>query len=139
MSNIQSHSTSNPAQASQWASLEAISGSQEAMQTMKVEFEKRRKVLVDGLNSIDGIDCIAPLGAFYAFPNISAAFGKSCAAGTVTDAVSFCELLLKEHLVAAVPGSAFGAEGYIRLSYATSMDNITAALDRIKLFMNSLT
>ncbi len=138
MSTIQSHSTSNPAQASQWASLEAIQGSQEVVDTMKEAFVERRKVLVDGLNALPGITCIEPKGAFYAFPNISATFGKTCESGTITDAVSFCECLLKEALVACVPGSGFGAEGYIRLSYATSMENITAALERIGSFLESL-
>ncbi|MBH37993.1 aspartate aminotransferase [bacterium] len=138
MSNIQSHSTSNPAQASQWASLEAIRGSQDVVETMKHSFRERRKVLIDGLNRLSGIRCIEPKGAFYAFPNISSTFGKRCDSGLIHDAVSFCEFLLKEQLVATVPGSAFGAEGYIRLSYATSMDNINGALERLSLFLSSL-
>jgi aspartate aminotransferase len=138
MSNIQSHSTSNPAQASQWASLEAIAGSQSVVDTMKDSFKERRQVLIDGLNQLPGITCIEPSGAFYAFPNISSTFGKRCDSGVITDAVSFCELLLKEQLVATVPGSAFGSEGYIRLSYATSMENIKGALERLAVFLEGL-
>ena len=138
MSKIQSHSTSNPAQASQWASIEAIEGNQEAAKKMKQAFAVRRKVMVDGLNKIDGIRCIEPKGAFYAFPNISSTFGKQAKEGTVTDSVSFCEHLLKEQLVACVPGSGFGAEGFIRMSYATSEDAINQALERIETFIKSL-
>tara|TARA_B100000427_G_scaffold62644_1_gene49409 strand:+ start:1041 stop:2249 length:1209 start_codon:yes stop_codon:yes gene_type:complete len=138
MANIQSHSTSNPAQASQWASLEAVSGSQDDVAFMKKAFQERRQVLIEGLNELPGIRCIAPKGAFYAFPNISSTFGKQCDSGVITDAVSFCEFLLKEQLVATVPGSAFGSEGYIRLSYATSMENIKGALERLALFLASL-
>tara|TARA_B100000427_G_C15519914_1_gene599828 strand:- start:10335 stop:11567 length:1233 start_codon:yes stop_codon:yes gene_type:complete len=138
MANIQSHSTSNPAQASQWASLEAVEGSQHVVMDMKNSFQERRKVLIEGLNALPGVSCLEPKGAFYAFPNISAAFGKRCDSGVIQDAVTFCEFLLKEQLVATVPGSAFGSEGYIRLSYATSMDNIKEALNRLSIFMNRL-
>ena len=139
MSNIQSHSTSNPAQASQWASLEAVRGSQEVVAKMKQSFQERRQVLIEGLNDLPGVSCIEPKGAFYAFPNISSSFGKRCKSGVIQDAVTFCEYLLQEQLVASVPGSAFGAEGYIRLSYATSMDQIQEALKRLSVFMNGLT
>ncbi len=139
MSNIQSHSTSNPAQASQWASLEAVRGSQEVVAKMKQSFQERRQALIEGLNDLPGVSCIEPKGAFYAFPNISSSFGKRCESGVIQDAVTFCEYLLQEQLVATVPGSAFGAEGYIRLSYATSMDQIQEALKRLSVFMNGLT
>ena len=138
MSKIQSHSTSNPAQASQWASIEAISGSQDEAKIMKEAFAIRRKVMVNGLNKIDGIRCLEPLGAFYAFPNISSTFGKQAKEGPIVDSVSFCEHLLKEHLVACVPGSGFGAEGFIRMSYATSEKAINQALERIEIFIKSL-
>ena len=138
MNKIQSHSTSNPAQASQWASVEAIQGNQDAAKHMKTAFAKRRKIMIDGLNNIAGIRCIEPSGAFYAFPNISSTFGKQAKEGAITDSVSFCEHLLKEQLVACVPGSGFGAEGFIRMSYATSEDAINQALERIETFIQSL-
>ena len=138
MSRIQSHSTSNPAQASQWASIEALSGSQEPVETMRTAFSERRQYMIERLNAIEGITCVEPDGAFYAFPNISATFGKSSESGKITNAVEFCQNLLQEQLVACVPGSGFGAEGFVRLSYATSMDAITKALDRIEAFVNSL-
>ncbi len=139
MNRLQSHSTSNPTAASQWASLEAISGSQDAVTTMRKAFSERRHVMISRLNEIEGISCVSPQGAFYAFPNISSAFGKQSPAGKITDAVSFCEALLQDQLVACVPGSGFGAEGFIRLSYATSMEAINEALDRIETFFKSLT
>ena len=138
MSRIQSHSTSNPAQASQWASLEALNGSQDVVETMRQAFAERRGYMINRLNNIEGISCVEPDGAFYAFPNISATFGKTSQAGAITNAVEFCQSLLQEQLVACVPGSGFGAEGYIRLSYATSMDAITTALDRLEDFVQSL-
>ena len=137
MSRIQSHSTSNPAQASQWASIEALSGSQAPVDTMCVAFSERRQYMIQRLNSIEGISCVEPDGAFYAFPNISATFEAS-QSGKMTNAVEFCQNLLQEQLVACVPGSGFGAEGYVRLSYATSMDAITKAIDRIEAFVLSL-
>ena len=138
MNKIQSHSTSNPAQASQWASLEAISGSQEMMFKMKEAFKERRQLLVDGLNALPGITCIKPSGAFYAFPNISSTFGKKATSGTITNDLTFCEFFLKEQNVACVPGSGFGSEQFIRLSYATSIENIQEALKRLALFLKSL-
>jgi len=138
MSSIQSHATSNPAQASQWAALEAITGPQEVVATMKDAFIQRRDTLVSGLNALPGITCIKPEGAFYAFPNISATFGKESPHGTITDDVTFCEHFLKDQFVACVPGSGFGAQGFIRLSYATSLDTIQEALSRIALFLERL-
>ncbi|RAP26962.1 hypothetical protein DID78_06475 [Candidatus Marinamargulisbacteria bacterium SCGC AG-343-D04] len=139
MSRVQSHATSNPAVASQWASVEAISGSQEPVEVMRTAFAERRKVMVDRLNSCDGVSCVEPQGAFYAFPNISQSFGKVSKGGAkITDAVTFCEAFLKEEMVACVPGSGFGAEGFIRLSYATSMEAINEALDRLTRFLSTL-
>ena len=139
MNKIQSHAASNPAVASQWASLEAIQGPQDAVTTMRNEFVKRRDVMIERLNQIPGITCVKPQGAFYAFPNISSTFGKKSPSGNViTDAKTFCECFLEEHLVACVPGSGFGAEGYVRLSYAASMDDINEALNRLKRFVETL-
>jgi aspartate aminotransferase len=93
---------------------------------MREEFAKRRKVLVDGLNSIPGIHCANPDGAFYVFPRVSDLYG-----GEINGSDAFAEYLLKEAQVAVVPGSGFGADEYVRLSYATSMANIQKGLERI--------
>jgi aspartate aminotransferase len=136
---LQSHSTSNPTTPSQWASIAALEGDDSAIDTMKEAFVARKKVMINRLNTIDGISCVNPQGAFYAFPNISKHLGKTSAQGTsIQHSVDFCKALLQEELVACVPGSGFGAEGYIRLSYATSMEAINAALDRLETFVKGL-
>jgi len=104
----------------------ALEGSQECVAQMREEFAKRRKVLVDGLNSIPGIHCANPDGAFYVFPRVSDLYG-----GEINSSDAFAEYLLKEAQVAVVPGSGFGADEYVRLSYATSMANIQKGLERI--------
>jgi aspartate aminotransferase len=138
MSKIQSHSTSNPTAPSQWAAIEALNGSQEAVATMRKAFDERRQYAVNRLNKINNISCLMPQGAFYAFPNISGCFGKKSKSGTINNAADFCEFLLKESLVACVPGSGFGGEGFIRLSYATSMALIKEALDRLEAWVKTL-
>jgi len=105
---------------------------------MRASFVERRNIMVKRLNTIPGISCLTPQGAFYAFPNISGLFGKVSSSGPITDSVLFCKYFLKEKLVACVPGSGFGAEGYIRLSYATSMDAIQTALDKLEEWVNTL-
>jgi aspartate aminotransferase len=135
---IQSHSTSNPNTPAQWASITALTGPETAIDEMRRHFIKRRSVMVSRLNAIPGISCIMPQGAFYAFPNISGLFGKSTPSGPITDSVSFCKHFLTDALVACVPGSGFGAEGYVRLSYATSMDAINTALDRLEKWVSTL-
>jgi len=131
MGMIQSHSTSNPTTISQWASVVALDGDQAPVEAMRKEFEQRRNVMVKGLNEIPGVTCLEPHGAFYTFPNVSGLFGKRTQGGVITDSGVLCELLLKEAYVACVPGSGFGAEGYIRLSYATSLSDIEQGLKRI--------
>ena len=139
MSGMQSHSTSNPATPSQYAALEAFSGSQDCVEDMRKVFEKRRSLMVDGLNAIEGIDCLLPEGAFYAFPNVSACFGKRSVKGIeITDSLTFCSAFLDEQLVAAVPGVGFGADANIRMSYAASETDIIQALERLKSFVLSL-
>ena len=98
---------------------------------MVAEFDKRRKHIVERLNAIDGITCAMPGGAFYVFPNVSKLFGKSFGGKQITSSDEFADFLLAEANVAAVAGSGFGADNYIRLSYATSMGNIDKGLDRI--------
>ncbi len=132
MSNIQSHSTSNPTSISQKAALAALQGSQECVAEMVNEFCKRRKVTVDGLNEIKGFRCVMPKGAFYAFPNISGTFGLKLNGKPIDNSFALAEILLDKTRVAVVPGDAFGAPNYIRLSYATSLENIKEGIKRIK-------
>ncbi|MCK4436357.1 pyridoxal phosphate-dependent aminotransferase, partial [bacterium] len=129
MSRLQSHSTSNPDSIAQRAALRAISAGQEAVKEMVAEFKKRRDYMVERLNSIKGFSCLKPQGAFYVFPNVSAVLGKSFNGHRISDSSSLTELLLTKAKVAVVPGSAFGRDGYLRLSYATSMENIIKGLD----------
>lgn len=138
MTSIQSHSTSNPTSIAQQAAVEALLGSQEPVREMVREFARRREYLVDRLRSIPGVRCLMPEGAFYAFPNISAAFGRRLGDQEIRDSGDFARLLLEEAHVALVPGSAFGAEGYVRLSYATSMRNLEVGMDRLAAFWSRL-
>ena len=98
---------------------------------MVEEFDKRRKFIVQRLNDIAGISCAMPGGAFYVFPNVSGLYGKSLDGKKIANSDEFSELLLAKANVAVVAGSGFGADNYIRLSYATSMGNIEKGLDRI--------
>ncbi|GKT11837.1 MAG: aspartate aminotransferase [Thiomicrorhabdus sp.] len=133
MRKVQSQSTSNPCSISQAASVEALNGSQACIQTMLVEFKKRHKFVIERINQIPGFKCIEADGAFYAFMNVSEAMEMK---GFVTDA-DLSTALLEDKLVAVVPGSAFGADKHLRISFATSMENLINALDRIDAFMKS--
>ncbi|WP_028486027.1 pyridoxal phosphate-dependent aminotransferase [Thiomicrorhabdus chilensis] len=133
MRKVQSQSTSNPCSISQAASVEALNGSQDCIQTMLVEFKKRHTFVVERVNQIPGFNCIHADGAFYAFMDISEAMNIK---GFETDA-DFATALLEEKQVAAVPGSGFGADKHLRISFATSMENLVNALDRIDAFMKS--
>jgi aspartate aminotransferase len=134
MENVQSHSTSNPTSISQYAAEAALNGDQSCMDPMLVAFKERAKVITEGLNRIPGVKSLMPTGAFYAFPDCREAIKKLHAAGKIaapTD-LALCDYLLaQEKAVAAVPGSAFGAEGYLRISFATSMENIKKAVERM--------
>ncbi len=132
MANIQSQSTSNPASISQKAAVEALRGPQDFIRTMNAEFDKRRKYMVDRLNRMPGISCIMPVGAFYAFPNVSKLYGKSVNGKTIKNSSDLSAFILEDAQVALVSGDAFGADAYIRLSYATSMEIIRKGLDRIE-------
>ena len=128
---IQGQATTNPASISQYAAIAALTGPREPIDTMQQAFAKRRTLLVDGLNAIDGISCRLPEGAFYAFPNVSALLGR-CAKGVeLEDDVALARFFLDEARCAAVPGSAFGKPGYLRFSYATSETLIEEGLHRI--------
>jgi aspartate aminotransferase len=137
MDNIQSQSTSNPTSISQVAAEAALNGDQGCIQPMLAAFRERHRFVVDGLNAIQGVKCVDSGGAFYAFPDVRQAIATLHAAGKLADKT---DLALTEYLlgfgVAVVPGSAFGAEGYIRLSFATSMANLEAALERIGKALN---
>jgi aspartate aminotransferase len=128
---IQSHSTSNTSSISQHAGIEALNGSQEEVEKMRQEFEKRRNFLCSKLNSIEGITCPKPLGAFYVFPKVSAFYGKDYKGNTIQGSQDFANYLLEEAKVALVPGVAFGADENIRISYATSMENLKEGMTRI--------
>ncbi|EPY2301034.1 aspartate aminotransferase [Clostridium sporogenes] len=138
MSNIQSHTTSNPNSIAQYASLEALRGDKTQVENMIVEFKKRRDYMVNKVNSIENLSSINPKGAFYVMVNISKAIGKTIKGNTIKDSMSFSKILLEEEKVAVVPGIAFGDNNFIRLSYATSMENIEKGLDRIEKFMKKL-
>ena len=131
MTAIQSHSASNLVSFTQPAAIAALNGPHEVVDNMVIEFDKRRRYIVDRLNSIDGISCATPAGAFYVFPNVSKLYGKSFAEKTIATSDDFADFLLTKANVAVVAGSGFGADSYIRLSYATSMANIEKGLDRI--------
>jgi aspartate aminotransferase len=131
MTKVQSQCTSNAASISQWAAVEALNGPQDALSTMLVEFEKRRDAMVDGLNAIDGVDCLTPEGAFYAFPNVSKLFGMSHKGKKLKGSADLAEYLLDTAGVAVVPGVAFGNDSHIRLSYACSMKNVMEGVRRI--------
>ena len=132
MTKIQSQSTSCPSSISLKAATEALNGPKESLEMMRKEFEKRRNYIVDRLNSIDGITCLKPEGAFYVFPNISALLGKTYNGKTINTDSEMAEYLLENARIAVVPGSAFGADGYMRLSYATSMEKIVEGLSRLE-------
>lgn len=140
MDNLQSQETSNPCSISQYAAVEALNGPQESVEAMRVEFEKRRNYVMERMRpwrSRYGISFAEPGGAFYAFFNVSSCFGKKLLGGaTVENASDFCNALLEHGHVALVTGDAFGAPGYVRLSFATSLEQLKAGLDAIEKFLN---
>ena len=135
MAKLQSQSTTNPSSISQAAAVEALNGTQDFIKTRSESFKERRDFVVKYLNNIKGLSCLKPNGAFYVFPNCQKLLGKKTELKTDKD---FVEKLLEKALVAVVQGSAFGLDGYFRISYATSMDNLKKALERIKYFCESL-
>jgi aspartate aminotransferase len=131
MTRIQDQSTSNPTSIAQRAALAALQAPEDTVQQMVAAFAERRRVIVDGLNSIPGFRCAEPGGAFYAFPNVSALYGKRWGDRVIHGSDAFAEYLLEVARVAVVPGSGFGADENIRLSYACSLDTIRNGLARI--------
>jgi len=134
MSKIQGHSTSNPNSIAQKASVEALNGKQDAIEEMRKAFDERRKYMVKSLNEIEGISCLTPAGAFYAFPNVSKILERVIEYNgkKISNSFDLSNFILKEAEVALIPGSAFEAEGYLRLSYAASLEDIKEGLDRIE-------
>ena len=137
MSNYLSHSTGNTCNIAQYAALEAYTGDQESVRKMNAEFAKRRQYFIDRIKTMDKVSCLEPDGAFYIFMNVSRTFGTELCGEKINSSSDFSQALLKHGLVATVPGIAFGADNYVRWSYATSMENIVKGLDRLEKFLAS--
>ncbi len=131
MDKLQSHSTSNAASISQHAALEAVLGPQDSVHAMQIEFEKRRNYFYDALVALKMFTGVKPQGAFYLFMDVTAFYGKNYNGTIIANSIDVAMFLLNEANVAAVPGSAFGAEGFMRFSYATSMENLQKAITKI--------
>jgi aspartate/methionine/tyrosine aminotransferase len=138
MAKIQSHSTSNPCSISQKASVEALAGPQHEVARMVAEFQRRRNYCLMRLQAVPGISCFKPQGAFYLFPNVSSTYDKECDGMAIRNSYGLSYYLLKQARVALVPGDAFGADDFIRFSYATSMENLEKGMDRIVEAMSRL-
>ena len=138
MTKIQGQVTTNINSATQWACVEALNGNQDFLKTWVGEFKKRRDFIAEAFNKIPGVTCFKPQGAFYVFPNLSAYFGKKFEGQPIKNSDDLSNYLLDKALVAAVAGSSFGAEGYIRLSYATSMEKIKKGMERIEKALKNL-
>lgn len=139
MSNYVSHSTAAPSTLSQWAAVEALTGPQDTVETMRQAFEVRRNYMVDRVNSMELVSCLKPEGAFYIMMNIRKVFGKKCGDVVIDSCDTFASQLLEKGLVAVVPGSGFEAPDYVRWSYATSLENIKEGMDRLEKFLATLT
>ena len=136
MEKLQSQETSCPSSISQAAAMAAVSGPQECVATMREEFAKRRRFVLDRLTAFDGVSMSTPDGAFYAFFDVSSFFNRPLGGGrTVADATEFCTALLEAEQVALVTGDAFGAPGCVRMSYATGLDTLSEGLDRLERFL----
>ena len=129
---IQSHTTSNVTTFGQYGAMAALTGDQSCVAEMAAAFARRRRLIVDGLNDIDGVTCPTPYGAFYAFPEVGDLYGRAIAGAEVTDSMGFARLCLERAHVALIPGGAFGADRHVRLSYAASDEAIEKGLARLK-------
>ncbi|MDU1540410.1 MAG: pyridoxal phosphate-dependent aminotransferase [Paeniclostridium sordellii] len=132
MSNFQSHATSNPNTIAQYATIAALNGPEETLNEMVNAFKERRDFMVEKINSIENLSCLKPQGAFYVMVNISKLIGKTINGKSINNSIDFADYLLDDAKVAVVPGIGFGNDNYIRLSYATSLDNIKEGLNRIE-------
>ncbi len=135
---MQSQSTSNATSIAQYATIAALEGEQGCVEKMRVEYAKRRDYIVSRLRKIPGVSCGEPQGAFYVFPNVAALYGKKFQGKELRGSLALSETLLEKAHIATVPGSGFGADDFIRLSYATSMDKIEKGLDRLEKFVKEL-
>ena len=132
MGKLQSQMTSNPSSISQYATIEAVSGPQDDVENMRKTFAERREYLYKALNEMDGVEAASAKGAFYLFPDFSSFFGKSYNGTTINGSFDLSMYLIAEAQVATVPGSVFGTEGFLRIAYATSMENLKEGISRIK-------
>jgi len=133
--NLQSHLTSNVSNISQRAAVEALTGSQDAVEEMRVAFDRRRKLIVSELNKIEGLNCPTPQGAFYVYPDVTGLLNREWGGVTPTTSLELADLILDQAEVAVVPGEAFGPSGYLRLSYALGDDALLEGVQRLqKLF-----
>lgn len=135
INSMQSQTTSGPNSIAQYASVEALNNADNDVLEMKKAFKERKEAAVDIISKISEISCIVPDGAFYIMINVSSIYGKSINGKSIKSSLDFASVLLEESLVAVIPGEAFGAEEYIRISYACSMENIIKGLERIKIFV----
>ena len=135
MANYLSHSTSNPCTVSQYAALEAYTSKEDLVGKMQLAYTRRRKYFLERIEKIPGVSCLDPGGGFYVFMNIKPLLGRTIQGVQINSSAEFAQVLLEKGLVAVVPGEAFRAPGYIRWSYATSMENIREGLDRLEKFL----
>lgn len=138
MIKVQTQETTNTCTISQYAALEALTGPQDCVETMRRAFATRRDQIVSRLNQMPRVSCPSPRGAFYVFPDISELIGKSSPRGRIDSDVSLCDYLLDEAGVACVPGTGFGAPGYLRFSYAASPDQIAQGMDRMEVALGRI-
>jgi len=142
MTNVQSQVTSNPSSIAQWAAVEALTGPQDEVAKMAGEFDRRRRLIVEGLNALPGVSCVTPKGAFYAFANVGKLFGKTTTIGgatrTLRGSADVTEFLLEHARVAVVPGVDFGSDAHVRLSYATNAELIRQGLSRMEAALHRL-
>ena len=138
MGKVQSQETSNPCSISQKAAIAALNGSEDFLNDLLEAYDKRRRYMVERLNSFNGIRCGMPKGAFYVFPDISDVYGRTFNGKSIDGSFSFCEYMLEEQKIAIVPGIGFGADNHVRISCATSMENIKKALDRLEAGLKEL-
>ena len=132
MSNFQSHATSNPNTIAQYATIAALNAPEDTLNEMVAAFKERRDFMVDKINSIENLSCLKPQGAFYVMVNISKLLGKTLNGKKINNSIDFADYLLDDAKVAVVPGIGFGNDNYIRLSYATSLENIKEGLERVE-------
>jgi len=136
MANYLSHSTGNPSSISQYAALEAYSTDEDLLSKMQLAYTRRRKYFLERISKMPGISCLEPDGAFYIFMNVKGLLGRTIQGVEINSSNDFARALLEKGLVAVVPGEAFGAPGYVRWSYATSMENIVEGLNRLEKFLS---